>query len=500
MLIVIGLITALVVGVVALVVMGEVAAIVALVVIVASAVFASVRGSSTLKRWAVVALGVLLAAGVATGGWIAYGIAAALTDTAGPPATADRDALAAAESKLDETEGEAGFRIELTESELTAVVQDGLPDGGPIRSVTIDLVAGEDGAGRADFAARFKSESLSAQGSTRAIAEAGGVRLELLEVDLGPISSSAVARAAIEDVLNAVVPFNQALAEDHLSVQSVTTSDDRVVITGTSAGGDVITSASLLASLAVLAAGSDTIEPPAERLGPGDVNDVEAPGSTMYLALGDSLAANVGVDEPRDGYVSRFHKQLQLRTEGQLGLRNLGIPGETSGSFILGGQHEEALAVIGSSDVRYVTIDIGANDLLGHLASDDCSNNPSGPRCQARLDDTYASYEANLDRIVADLRDAAPDATIILLQFYNPFSLGLGSGIRAEGASDRAVVELNDIGLRIALAHDLLVADGFTPMSGTTASTTHILDSPPDIHPVAIGYDILASALLDALP
>ena len=500
MLIALGLVTALVIGAVVLVLVGEMAAVVAFVVTGGSSVFAGARGSPALKRWAAVGLGVLLAAGVATGGWIAYGIATALTDTAGPAATADRGDLAAAESKLDETEGDAGFRIELTEEELTAVVQDGLPDGGPIRSVAINLVAGEDDAGRADFAVQFKSESLSAQGRASAIAAAGGIRLELIDVDLGPIASSAVARAAIEDVLNSVVPFNEALAEGHLSVQAVATTDDRVVITGTSAGGAVITSASLLASLAAQAGGRETVEPPVERLGPGDVNDVEAPGSTMYLALGDSLAANVGVEEPRDGYVSRFHKQLQLRTEDQLGLRNLGIPGETSGSFILGGQLEDALAVIGSSDVQYITIDIGANDLLGHLGSDDCSNHPSSEGCQARLNDTYASYDANLDRILTDLRSAAPDATIILLQFYNPFSLGLASGVSVEGTSDRAVAELNQIGERIALAHDALVADGFTPMSRLTASTTHILDSPPDIHPVGIGYDILASALLDALP
>ena len=36
-------------------------------------------------------------------------------------------------------------------------------------------------------------------------------------------------------------------------------------------------------------------------------------------------------------------------------------------------------------------------------------------------------------------------------------------------------------------------------MSGTTGATTHMLDAPPDIHPVAIGYDILAVALIGAL-
>ncbi len=32
-----------------------------------------------------------------------------------------------------------------------------------------------------------------------------------------------------------------------------------------------------------------------------------------------------------------------------------------------------------------------------------------------------------------------------------------------------------------------------------TGATTHMLEQPPDIHPRAIGYDILAVALLTAL-
>ena len=69
-----------------------------------------------------------------------------------------------------------------------------------------------------------------------------------------------------------------------------------------------------------------------------------------------------------------------------------------------------------------------------------------------------------------------------------------------EGESDRLVKQLNSLAARLAQSHGVLIADGFTPMQGTAASTTHMLDNPPDIHPRAIGFDILAAALLDALP
>ena len=94
----------------------------------------------------------------------------------------------------------------------------------------------------------------------------------------------------------------------------------------------------------------------------------------------------------------------------------------------------------------------------------------------------------------------APDATLIFLETYNPFSLGFGSRVPLEGESDRTLAAFNAVAARVAQSHGALVADGFTPMKGKAATTTHILDNPPDVHPRAIGYDILAAALLDALP
>ncbi len=58
---------------------------------------------------------------------------------------------------------------------------------------------------------------------------------------------------------------------------------------------------------------------------------------------------------------------------------------------------------------------------------------------------------------------------------------------------------MNDVAAAAAEAAGALVADGFTPMQGLAAYTTLMLSSPPDIHPNALGYDVLGQAILAAL-
>ena len=156
------------------------------------------------------------------------------------------------------------------------------------------------------------------------------------------------------------------------------------------------------------------------------MNGTFAEGAVYYLALGDSLAANVGVASAQDGYVSRVHRWLEERDGRRYGLLDLGVPGETSGSLLAGGQLDEALDFLAANRVAYITVDIGANDLLGHLTSPECSADLDAAACRARLDGALAAYEENLPAIFAALREAAPQATIVFLTAYNPFSLGTG--------------------------------------------------------------------------
>ena len=68
-----------------------------------------------------------------------------------------------------------------------------------------------------------------------------------------------------------------------------------------------------------------------------------------------------------------------------------------------------------------------------------------------------------------------------------------------ERDTERVTAELNAIAAKLAGERGVLVADGFTPLSGRAASATHMTETPPDIHPREAGHDALASALLDAI-
>lgn len=501
-----GLPTALVAGVIVFFTIGEVEAV---VIVVAVALLSFVVASTLPRRtMAVVVLMELVAVGL--GSWFitdqALAVADALRTTEGPVDAADPVMLAHAEESLETARGEAGFRLELHETEITAVVQDGLAEAeAPLRRIVIDIVDTDTpGVGQIDFFGAFKNGKLTVEGTVETTIEAGAVRVELVEVEMGALNLPEIGESAMEDaiddLLGSVTDINELLADSEVDVQAIDIGDDRIVVTGTRPSGSVITAAGLLENLrtqaSTLASGAD---PPPERLGPGVVDGTSADGSAYYVALGDSLAANVGVAAARDGYVSRLHRQLVLRDGIEYGLRNFGVSGETSGTMLRAGQLDRAIAFIEANAVAYVTIDIGANDLLGHLGSTDCSADIEATACTTRITNALETYEVNIGEVFMRLRAAAPDATIVFLRAYNPFSLGFGDGVEFEAQSNETLDALNDLAAASAAEHGILVADGFTPMLGTTASTTHMLDDPPDIHPNARGYDVLAAAILDEL-
>jgi len=503
LLIILALVAAITGGGLALFTIGAVGAI-AVVIAVAAITGAALYLKGVVVKVALATTGVVALASVGFGGYNAVQLASALGGFNGPVDPADPTALAAADAKIDTAQTQAGFRVELTEAELTAILQDTLAEAedNPIRRVDLTVLDGEDGGqGSLQFDITFKNGSLTGDGRVTASLEAGAINIEVQKVSLGRLSLPGVATGAMEEIVDTVLDLNERLAESRADVQSIQIGNGRVLVTGTQGDGELLTAGALLDALAANAAEiGASVTPPAEQIGPGSVNATTAEGTTYLVALGDSLAANVGVTAANEGYVSRIHKVLSERDGGSIGLRNFGISGETSGTLIRSGQLTEALAFISANVVAYVTINIGANDLLGHLGSDDCSEDISTPACQDRLTPALEAYRANLDRILGDVRDAAGDDTpILFLQTYNPFSLGL-AGLSLEAASDDATDQLNAIAAEVAAEHNVTVADGASPMRGTTSATTHMLDTPPDIHPNGIGYDLLAQALAGVLP
>lgn len=504
LLIIFAVMAALFAGAVGLFTVGTVPAVI-VVLLVAAGVVAAIRLGGRVLSTLTAVFAVAVVAAVGFTGYTAYVLATAFTDTGGPADPADAAQLASAEGKIDAAKNQAAFRIEFTADEATALIQDALAssDDNPIRKVTITIVDGEDGEdGYVDFEGDFKSGNATAEGKLGASVEAGRMKVEVRDVGMANINLPGFARGGVEDLIETITDLEGRLNENKADIQSVTIGGGTVTIVGSTAGGAFVSLDTVFGGIREnVQQLANAATPPAEQIGPGVVDALEADGDTFYVALGDSLAANVGVASPKDGYVSRFHGAIQARDGRQYGLRNFGISGETSGTMIRIGQLDAAVAFIDDNDVDYVTIDVGANDLLGHIYSPDCEASFETPACQARLNTALAAYEENLEVILERLTGAAGDeTTVILLQTYNPFSFGFGEGNDLEMVTDDAVSRLNQAAAEVAGRHDVLVADGFAALAGKTAGATHMLDNPPDIHPLAVGYDLLASALLASLP
>jgi len=157
-----------------------------------------------------------------------------------------------------------------------------------------------------------------------------------------------------------------------------------------------------------------------------------------YLALGDSLGVGVGATNPATkGYVPRFRDFLESKKglDTDLFLNNLAVSGETTTSMINEGQLDEALAELQdrngdknpNNNVEVVTVDIGGNDVFALipvvLAEPDCAGGLTLACLIAiapAIGGTFATFSANFDTILDELRDAAgPDTTIIVMTYFN---------------------------------------------------------------------------------
>jgi lysophospholipase L1-like esterase len=256
--------------------------------------------------------------------------------------------------------------------------------------------------------------------------------------------------------------------------------------------------------------------------------------ATYYLSLGDSLAqgyqpiggppsaaAPPGYDQ---GYADQLSK-LERGKYTQLQLVKLGCGGESTVSMLYGSQDPNLAASCGSpafyqhhypdggtqlaeavhfleehrGDVAFVTIDIGANDVLG----------PSG----------LGPALSNLPVILADLRAVAgPDVPIIGMNYYNPFAPQAWSegGLPALQAQVAGIVAINDLLEGVYAAAGDPVADVESAFSVTDFSMvdgppldvlrecqwTWICTPPPlgpDIHANTTGYGVIAQAFADRL-
>ncbi len=221
-----------------------------------------------------------------------------------------------------------------------------------------------------------------------------------------------------------------------------------------------------------------------------------------YLALGDSIAYGVGASDPaQGGYVGLVYGRLRESDryrESGLDLMNLSVPGAVSADLLLpGGQLEAALDEIEARDggVEIITIDIGGNDLLTLARRDSpCLSETDTEDCRREVRDVLGGLQANLAEVLAGLREAAPDAAIVVMDLYNPYS---GTGDPRESIAELGVGQLNGVIGAAAADADLRVklASVFQLFRGRGLAWI----APDGIHPNDNGHAVIAEVVLSTI-
>ena len=240
-------------------------------------------------------------------------------------------------------------------------------------------------------------------------------------------------------------------------------------------------------------------------------------GLGQSLALGDSLAVGVGATDPdANGYVSVFnHDVFPQSHRGPEVATNLAVSGDTSGSFISGGQLANAVAAIADlgTNVKVVTLDIGGNDLLGLLVGP-CSVSPADPACQAAILAALTAFPGNYAAILSSITSALAEdpgnESFLVMTYYNPFD---GTGSPFEPAIDAALLGadgvvdcsalgnpanagLTDLIACIGASFGVTVVDVYPLFDNRALALTHIAFG--DIHPNDAGHQVIADAFVQA--
>lgn len=217
-----------------------------------------------------------------------------------------------------------------------------------------------------------------------------------------------------------------------------------------------------------------------------------AAGRVLYLALGDSVAAGIGASRPsQGGYAALVGGRLGGLLGGQLVRLNLAVPGETTASFVAGGQLERAVFLIETAArlgtrVGPITLTLGANDLL--------RAEPTPEAREAALDGIAQNLGAALDRLADAAGPATGSAgpTLIVTGYYDP----TGTSAEEPGSDGWWLARLDATLAKEARQAGARWVDVAALFRGRERLLTRF---PFDIHPTDAGHRAIAVAVWGAL-
>ncbi len=218
-----------------------------------------------------------------------------------------------------------------------------------------------------------------------------------------------------------------------------------------------------------------------------------------YLALGDSLATGVGSSKcpigcaGKAGYVTEYARRLEFASGHAVSVRDLGVNGETTDSFIgdyftstaSRSQLAHTVAEIRAHgrSISPVTLDIGGNDALNVRGS-----GQSQEEKLAALDDVRHNLERIISTVQAELAAAGSHADLVLLAYFEPYG--------QDDPEAWGLARLNQIIREAGAAHGLRIAEPFALFAGKERNNTWVsCRCIIDVHPNDRGYGMIAAEL-----
>ena len=140
-------------------------------------------------------------------------------------------------------------------------------------------------------------------------------------------------------------------------------------------------------------------------------------------------------------------------------------------------------------------MDVGGNDLLGLVApGSPCLESASVEPCRAAFGEVLSSIDRNLTDIVTRLREAAPEATIVVVDLYNPYS---GTGDLREPIAEVGVGQANGVIGAVTADPELRITTASIFALFIGRGTQWV--APDGIHPNDNGHRVIAEAVIAAI-
>lgn len=205
----------------------------------------------------------------------------------------------------------------------------------------------------------------------------------------------------------------------------------------------------------------------------------------QYLALGDSLTRGVGDETGRFGYTKRLATALEKWPGiSEVQLDNRGKNGRRSDqllSLLEDGHYDEKL-----SEADLITMTLGGNDVMKIVKADIFSLK------KEMFEKELPRFEKRYTEIVRQIRQRNQTAPIILIGFYNPFSIVTDEDTPFITIIDEWNTSILEIATKDRNACFVPIADLFTTNNEMVYHTDFF-------HPNASGYEKMTARIIESM-